>query len=104
LRAGKQEAPAPQAPQPLPYEVNQWLEKFGAVLRGDDYPAELNQRLLYCFAPSQDVGQIPVLAVWLRSVRVLKGGDFATNYAQPTCRTLLRNGRRNTTATPISRF
>ena len=42
----------PQAPQPMPYEVNQWLVKFGAALRGDDYPAELNQRLLDRFAPS----------------------------------------------------
>ena len=79
----KENAPAPQAPPPLPYEVNAWLANFGAVLRGDDYPAELNQRLLYCLAPAHDEGQTPVLAVSLRSVRLLKGGDFAANYAQP---------------------
>jgi superfamily II DNA or RNA helicase len=81
---GKREAPAPQAPQPLPYEVNEWLENFGRALRGDDYPAELNQRLLYCLGPFQESVHTPVLAVSLRSVRVLKGGDFATNYAQPS--------------------
>ncbi len=103
-RAGEQEAPVPQAPQPMPYEVNQWLVKFGAALRGDDYPAELNQRLLYCFAPSQDVGQIPALAVWLRSVRVLKAEISPPITRNPTCTILLRNGRRNTTVTPISKF
>ena len=82
-RAGEQGELVPRAPPPLPYEINEWLEKFGTALRGDDYPAELNQRLLYCFASSHDNSQTPVLAVSLRSVRVLKGGDFATNYAQP---------------------
>ncbi len=82
--AGKQVELVPRAPPPLPYEVNEWLEKFGTALRGDDYPAELNQRLLYCLDPSHDGVHTPVLAVSLRSVRVLKGGDFATNYAQPS--------------------
>ena len=82
--ADEQEAPAPQPPQPLPYEVTDWLEKFGKALRGDDYPADLNQRLLYRLAPSQEGVQMPVLAVSLRSVRVLKGGDFAANYTQPS--------------------
>ena len=82
--AGKQVELVPRAPPPLPYEINEWLEKFGTALRGDDYPAELNQRLLYCLEPSHDGVQTPVLEVSLRSVRVLKGGDFATNYAQPS--------------------
>ena len=75
--------PAALPPQPLPYEVTDWLEKFGKTLRGDDYPADLNQRLLYRFAPSQEAVQMPVLAVSLRSVRVLKGGQLADNYTQP---------------------
>lgn len=83
-RTIKQDAPAPQAPPPLPYEINEWLAKFGAALRGDDYPAELNQRLLYCLAPSDDGSQTPTLRVSLRSVRLLKAGDFAANYAQPS--------------------
>ena len=60
------------------------LKISATVLRGDDYPAELNQRLLYCLQPSQKDTQTPVLSVWLRSVRLLKGGDFASNYAQPS--------------------
>jgi superfamily II DNA or RNA helicase len=71
-------------PPPLPYEVNAWLENFGEVFRGDDYPPEVNQRLLYCLGPAHDQGQTPILAVSLRSVRLLKGGDFAANYAQPS--------------------
>jgi len=82
--ADRQAAPAPSTPQPLPYEVNEWLEKLGKALRGDEYPAELNQRLLYCLGPSYESVQTPLLAVSLRSVRVLKGGDFAANYAQPS--------------------
>jgi superfamily II DNA or RNA helicase len=83
-RTIKEGAPVPRAPPPLPYEVNAWLESFGAAMRGDEYPAELNQRLLYCFSPSHDGVHLPVLDVWLRSVRVLKGGEFAANYAQPS--------------------
>ena len=82
--AGEQKTLAPSVPPPLPYEVNEWLENFGRALRGDDYPAELNQRLLYCLGPFQEGMHTPVLAVSLRSVRVLKAGDFATNYAQPS--------------------
>jgi len=82
-RAVKKVAAAPPTTPPLPYEVTAWLQNFGAVLRGDDYPAEVNQRLLYCLGPARDEGQTPVLAVSLRSVRLLKGGDFAANYAQP---------------------
>ncbi len=72
------------APQPLPYEVNDWLERFGKAVRGDDYPADLTQRLLYCFGPAQEGLQTPVLAVSLRSARLLKGGNFAGNYTQPS--------------------
>ena len=76
--------PAAPAPQPLPYEVTDWLEKFSKTLRGDDYPADLNQRLLYRLEPSQEGVQMPVLAVSLRSVRILKGGQLAGNYTQPS--------------------
>lgn len=72
------------APPPvLSFEVSTWLENVGKAVRDDDYPAELNQRLLYCLHPSQEGVQMPLLAVSLRSVRVLKGGGFAGNYTQP---------------------
>ena len=74
----------PPAPKPLPYEVIDWLDKFGRASRGDDYPADLNQRLVYCFQPFCEGVQTPVLQVSLRSVRVQKAGDLAGNFAQPS--------------------
>ena len=35
------------APPVLTGEITDWLEKIGDALRGNDFPAELNQRLLY---------------------------------------------------------
>ena len=75
---------APPAPKPLPYELIDWLDRFGRTSRGDDYPADVNQRLIYCLHPSHEGVQTPLLAVSLRSVRVLKGGDPAANFAQPS--------------------
>ncbi|MEH2608251.1 DEAD/DEAH box helicase [Bradyrhizobium sp. AZCC 1693] len=85
-------APAPMAagqaaaaPMPvLGYEVTNWLDNVGNAVRGDDYPAELNQRLLYRLHPSREGVQTPVLAISLLSVRILKGGDFGGNPAQPS--------------------
>ena len=79
--AAEQEAAA--LPPVLGYEVVNWLENVGNAVRGDDYPAELNQRLLYRLHPSGEGVKTPLLAVSLLSVRVLKGGDFGGNYAQP---------------------
>lgn len=78
------DAPARSEPPVLPFEVTTWLENVGKAVRGDDYPAELNQRLLYRLHPSQEGVGTPLLAVSLLSVRVLKGGDFADNYTQPS--------------------
>ncbi|UPK39656.1 DEAD/DEAH box helicase [Bradyrhizobium sp. 186] len=75
-------APA-RPPGVLPYEINSWLEKLGSAVRGDDYPAELNQRLLYRLYPSDERAPMPVLAISLLSVRILKNGDFSANYTQP---------------------
>ena len=80
--AAEQEAAAP--PPDLGYEVMNWLENVGNAVRGDDYPAELNQRLLYRLHPFKEGVKTPPLAVSLLSVRVLKGGDFGGNYAQPS--------------------
>ena len=43
-RPGKSAAAPPPV---LGYEVVNWLENVGNAVRGDDYPAEVNQRLLY---------------------------------------------------------
>jgi superfamily II DNA or RNA helicase len=79
-------APAQKAPEPLPYEVREWIEAFGKALRSDDYPADASHRLLYCLQASYQGVQVPVLAVSLRSVRMLKGGVLAGNFAQPSIR------------------
>ncbi|HEX9208871.1 MAG TPA: SNF2-related protein, partial [Bradyrhizobium sp.] len=76
-------APSGRPPGVLPYEINNWLEKLGSAIRGDDYPPELNQRLLYCLHPSDERAPMPVLAISLLSVRILKNGDFSANYTQP---------------------
>ena len=77
------EQSAAALPPVLAYEVVNWLENVGNAVHGDDYPAELNQRLLYRLHPFGEGVQTPVLAVSLLSVRLLKGGDFGGNYAQP---------------------
>ena len=76
-------AAAPPVPV-LPYEVTAWLDIVGKALRGDEYPADQTQRLLYCLQPSQNGERMPVLTVSLISARVLKGGDFGGNYSQPS--------------------
>jgi superfamily II DNA or RNA helicase len=76
-------APALSMPV-LPYDVTAWLDNVGKAVRGDDYPADLTQRLLYCLQPSQDGARMPFLTVSLLSVRVLKSGEFGGNYAQPS--------------------
>jgi superfamily II DNA or RNA helicase len=80
---GKQGVAAAAAPV-LPYEVIAWLDIVGKAVRGDDYPADLTQRLLYCLEPSENGERMPFLTVSLISTRVLKGGDFAGNYSQPS--------------------
>jgi superfamily II DNA or RNA helicase len=82
-KATTRDAPALTAPPVLPFEVTTWLESVGKAVRGDDYPAELNQRLLYCLHPSHDGVQQCLLAVSLLSVRVLKNGNLADNHTQP---------------------
>ena len=77
------EQSAAALPPVLGYEVVNWLENVGNAVHGDDYPAELNQRLLYRLHASGEGVKTPVLAVSLLSVRVLKGGVFGGNYAQP---------------------
>lgn len=84
LPHAREALPSVAPPPVLSFEVNSWVEDVGKAVRDDDYPAELNQRLLYRLHPSQEGLQMPLLAVSLLSVRVLKGGDFAGNYTQPS--------------------
>ncbi len=63
---------------PLPHEIAAWLETLRNSERGDDYPAGVNQRLLYILKASGIGGRMPELFVSVSSVRVLKNGEFST--------------------------
>ena len=80
---GKQEtAAAPTAA--LSYEVTEWLDIVGKALRGNDYPADQTQRLLYCLKSSQHGERMPFLTASLVSARVLKSGEFGASVSQPS--------------------
>jgi len=68
----------------LPSDVTAWLDNVGNAVRGDDYPPDLTQRLLYCLQPSEEAARMPLLGVSLISVRLLKSGEFGGNYTQPS--------------------
>jgi superfamily II DNA or RNA helicase len=70
-------------PRPLPYAVTEWLNQIGIPSRSDDYPPDINQRLLYCFYPASEGPHTPSLKTSLRSVRMQKGGDLAASFTQP---------------------
>jgi hypothetical protein len=82
--SGKREAAAARLVPVLPYEVTEWLDIVGKAVRGDDYPADQTQRLLYCLQPSQNTERMPVLTVSLISVPLLKSGEFGRNHSQPS--------------------
>ena len=68
----------------LPYDVTAWLDNVGNAVRGNDYPPDLTQRLLYCLQPAEAVARMPLLGVSLISVRLLKSGEFGGSYTQPS--------------------
>jgi superfamily II DNA or RNA helicase len=86
-------APAPKQgtfpgfarPEPapvLPPELNDWLEKVGSSIRGNDYPADVRQRLLYCVQPHAREGRMPHLAVSLLSVKLRKDGTLSEHVSR----------------------
>ncbi|WP_375411016.1 SNF2-related protein [uncultured Bradyrhizobium sp.] len=68
----------------LSYEVTTWLDIVGKAVRGDDYPADLTQRLLYCLQPPRSSVCFPFLTVSLISVRLLNSGEYGGKYTQPS--------------------
>lgn len=74
----------PQAVPVLPPELNDWLEKIGGSIRGNDYPADVRQRLLYCVKPYAREGRMPHLAVSLLSVKLLKDGTLSDHVSRST--------------------
>ena len=71
------------APPVLTGEITAWLEKIGDALRGNDFPAELNQRLLYSVQAHVREGRMPHLAASLLSVRLRKDGNFSNQVSRP---------------------
>ena len=69
-------APPPPAPV-LPPDINDWLDKIGGSIRGNDYPADISQRLVYCVQPYAREGRTPHLAVALLSVKLRKDGTLS---------------------------
>ncbi|MEN2788156.1 DEAD/DEAH box helicase [Sphingomonas oligophenolica] len=72
------------ANQPLPFEITAWLERIGKASRGNDYPADVVQRLLYILKPEALGQQIPHPALSLLSARLLKGGSLSNNVSSPS--------------------
>ncbi len=68
---------SPQAMPVLPSELNDWLERIGSAVRGNEYPADVRQRLLYCLQPFAREGRMPHLAVSVLSVKLRKDGEFS---------------------------
>jgi superfamily II DNA or RNA helicase len=71
------EQPALPGLQPLPPELNSWLQKIGGTVRDNDYPAEIAQRVLYCIRPHGRGARMQHLAVTPISIRLLRGGTFS---------------------------
>jgi len=77
------EVEAKPAVQVLPFEVNDWLEKIGTAIRGDDYPPDVIQRLIYCVQPHAREGRMPHLALSVISTRLRKDGSFSNQLSRP---------------------
>jgi superfamily II DNA or RNA helicase len=63
--------------QQLPPELNSWLHRIGATVRGNDYPPEVAQRIFYCIQPHGRGGRMQHLAIAPISVRLLKKGALS---------------------------
>jgi superfamily II DNA or RNA helicase len=66
----------------LAFELNDWLEKVGTAIRGDDYPPDVIQRLIYCVQPHVRDGQMPHLALSVISTRLRKDGGFSNQVSR----------------------
>jgi superfamily II DNA or RNA helicase len=69
-------APTPDAAI-LPPQILAWIENLGVEERGDDYPPDIVQRLIYVLTPYVYGDKSTALAVFAKSVRVLKTGEFS---------------------------
>lgn len=82
-RPAAQPSLIPPAPV-LSAEIDGWLDAVGKVGRGDTYPDEVRQRLLYRLDVHEDGKQAPYAIASMLSVRLLKDGSFAEQVHQVT--------------------
>ncbi len=69
--------------EPLPFEVKSWLDGLTQEAEGDDYPPEINQRLLYTVISRSAPNSAPHLAVEIIAARLLKSGAFSSSITRP---------------------
>ncbi len=62
---------------PLPHDVKTWLQDFAHAANGEEFPSDINQRLLYIVSPFNAPNASPHLAVDLLTARVLKSGEYS---------------------------
>jgi superfamily II DNA or RNA helicase len=78
----------PPEVQALPHELNDWLERVDSAIRGNDYPAEVTQRVFYHLGPYAREGRMPHLSVSLLSVRMRKDGSLSNQISRPNLSSL----------------
>ncbi|MGC2774385.1 MAG: SNF2-related protein [Bradyrhizobium sp.] len=61
----------------LPPEIVSWLNKIGKVSRGDAYPPEVRQRLVYGVRAHEEAGQSPYPVAMIWSVRLRNDDSFS---------------------------
>jgi hypothetical protein len=66
-----------QAAPELSAEINAWLDALGKVGRGDSYPDDVRQRLLYRLEAHGDTNGAPYAIVSMLSVRLRKDDSFS---------------------------
>ena len=80
--ASLHDRPRDGTPPPLPQDVAAWLEQVTRRPRGDDYPPEIRQRLIYILQPKAIGTEMPRAAVTMHSVRLLKDGGLAESLSR----------------------
>src|SRR3954454_13416151 len=75
-------AAAKAKPLELPPHIVSWLNKIGTVSRGDTYPPEVRQRLIYGVRAHADDGHAPYPVALVWSVRLRKDDSFADVFSK----------------------
>jgi superfamily II DNA or RNA helicase len=70
--------PPSVAPE-LPPHIAGWIEALGAQDVGDAYPPDIAQRLIYVLGPHCYGEETPTLSLAVKSVRLLKSGEFSAS-------------------------